>query len=720
VVNPINQRLSDRNLEEKGPTEVLINRELVPVVKKLRAGFNELISSLSVLGGVALSAGTSLASSGTVSFSNANGVSFGLNGQTLTASVAAGGGGGTVSAGTASVALGQVVFSNSNNLSFGLNGSTITGSASFAQSTQPGIQSIFAGTTRVTTGEVSFSNVNGISFGANGQTITASYTVPAIPAAGSISAGTTSATLGQVVFSNSNGLAFGMNAGTVTGSYTVPTVPGAVALAGGTQTATSGTVVFSNSNGVTFGMSGSTRMTASVDGIKSISAGTTRVTNNEAVFSNSNGISFGANGQTITGSHNGLSAMKFSISDNNESDFGSVLGSQLNFFQISASHQNLTGMSGEGQRFLMKASTAASVISISMGVRPFAIGSWSNAANYSGTNAGALMFRNSNGVSWSLSADTDNSGVIVVNASIAGGGVAGSISAGTTSVALGQAVFSNSNGVSFGLNGSTVTASVTTPSLSAGVSSGGNTSGSTGLVSNRLVFAGGNNITLSQSTGGASSATITISADGPLHSVTWEPYKPAASATSQHGNASLIFAPFLVDGRVVATQMRQFASFTVSSSSNSSHGGSLSMGFGIYTKNVSTLSLMFSGSTSFAWTNTSGDSTSVLNGIRAVTASFGQTTLTGGDYWIGVWSRSSTVNANWWTGSNVYLSGLSQQFSGNFLAATNSTNQMLLGQGVYTATTSGAPASVAFSQIHAGSAANQHKIPYFQLNGATV
>ena len=42
---------------------------------------------------------------------------------------------------------------------------------------------------------------------------------------------------------------------------------GGIAAAAGTQTATSGTVNFANSNGITFGMSGSTRITASHNGI---------------------------------------------------------------------------------------------------------------------------------------------------------------------------------------------------------------------------------------------------------------------------------------------------------------------------------------------------------------------------------------------------------------------------------------------------------------------
>ena len=75
--------------------------------------------------------GISSATGPVISFSNANGVSFGINGNTITASVA-NGGGVAISAGAASVSSGTVVFSNSNNISFGLNGSTITASVAAA------------------------------------------------------------------------------------------------------------------------------------------------------------------------------------------------------------------------------------------------------------------------------------------------------------------------------------------------------------------------------------------------------------------------------------------------------------------------------------------------------------------------------------------------------------------------------------------------------------
>lgn len=77
--------------------------------------------------------------------------------------------------------------------------------------------------------------------------------------------------------------------------------------------------------------------------------------------------------------------------------------------------------------------------------------------NISATEISGL-FSNANGVSFGLSANS-------ITASIAAGGAPGSISAGTTRFALGEAVFSNSNGITFGLDGATVTASLGTAGI---------------------------------------------------------------------------------------------------------------------------------------------------------------------------------------------------------------------------------------------------------------
>ena len=79
-----------------------------------------------------ISAGTTSASSGTIVFSNANGVSFGMDAGTITGSVAAGVPSPVnFSAGTRSADLGSIVFSDANGISFGLGGvgsSVMTGS----------------------------------------------------------------------------------------------------------------------------------------------------------------------------------------------------------------------------------------------------------------------------------------------------------------------------------------------------------------------------------------------------------------------------------------------------------------------------------------------------------------------------------------------------------------------------------------------------------------
>jgi hypothetical protein len=67
-----------------------------------------------------VSAGTTRVTSGELVFSNSNGVTFGINGQTLTASAAGGGGSVNFSAGTTSNTLTAITFSNANGVSFGL------------------------------------------------------------------------------------------------------------------------------------------------------------------------------------------------------------------------------------------------------------------------------------------------------------------------------------------------------------------------------------------------------------------------------------------------------------------------------------------------------------------------------------------------------------------------------------------------------------------------
>jgi hypothetical protein len=120
-----------------------------------------------LISNVNISAGTTSNNLSAFVFSNSNGVSFGLNGSTITASAAGGGVGGSinVSAGTTSNNVTALTFSNSNNVSFGLNGSTLTGSYAL---------NVSAGTTSSNVTAVTLSNSYNVSFGFDGTNVTAS------------------------------------------------------------------------------------------------------------------------------------------------------------------------------------------------------------------------------------------------------------------------------------------------------------------------------------------------------------------------------------------------------------------------------------------------------------------------------------------------------------------------------------------------------------------
>lgn len=352
-----------------------------------------------------LSAGTTRATLGEVVFSNSNGVSFGVNGQTITASVSPSGAGiGAVAAGTQTATSGTIAFVNSNGLTFGMSGSSqITGSYTVPavppQTVQPGIQSVSAGTTRVTTGEVVFSNSNGISFGADGQTITASHTVPVVSNAiqqvsSANAAGTNTSRFAADDHVHAGVYAVGVSTGGNTAGDTRVGVGRLVLAAVGAATLSQATAV-GELNTVSISVPAQTVQ----PGIQSISAGTTRVTTGEIVFANSNGLSFGIDGQTLTGS--------YTVPTQSNQTLGLYASS------------NTTGQSSS-----------------------------------STFDARSITFRGAGVASVGFSA-----GEVLVSVPSGGGGLTNiNVSAGTTSQNLSNVVLSDSNNVRFGLNGSTITA----------------------------------------------------------------------------------------------------------------------------------------------------------------------------------------------------------------------------------------------------------------------
>lgn len=459
---------------------------------------NALVISVPSAGAsVNFSAGTTSGNLNAVTFSNSNGVSFGLNAGVITASVAPGAAAGVAAIydGANSISSGTIRYSNANGVSFGINGQTLTGSVAAQTAFQ-------------------LSNSNGISFGTNGSTVTASYTVPSTAGLISginLSAGTTSNNLTAFTLSNSNGLAFGLNGSVVTGSYTVPTQSaqsvGLYALGNTTQNSsttldarslsfnglgaatvgysngsiqvsvpTQTSLSFSNANGVSFGIAGST-VTGSV------------AAQSAFVFSNSNNVSFGTNGSTVT------ATVTFAQSVQTQSNIQGIYDGANSISTGTIRFSNANGVSFGINGQTLTGSVAAQT---NQTVGIYAVSNTTQSS--SGTlDARSLSFRGAGVASVGYS-----NGSVVVSVPSGGGGLTNvNVSAGTTSNNLSNFVFSNSNSVSFGLNGSTITASVGTQqyvlSDSNNVSFGLNGSTITATAGQTINFYGVSNTTQSSS-----------------------------------------------------------------------------------------------------------------------------------------------------------------------------------------------------------------------------
>ena len=150
--------------------------------------------------------------------------SVGFSNGSLLVSASGGGGGVTpaLSGSNGSFSFSTATMGNLNGLSFYTSNGSMVGSYTVpSQTVQPGIQSIQVSNTTYTTGNVILSNANGITFGSSaGGAITASYTVPTQsvqPVAFSASGG--SSLFSTLVFSNANNITFTNNAGSVQASY---------------------------------------------------------------------------------------------------------------------------------------------------------------------------------------------------------------------------------------------------------------------------------------------------------------------------------------------------------------------------------------------------------------------------------------------------------------------------------------------------------------------
>ena len=462
-----------------------------------------------------------------------------------------------------------------------------------------------------------------------------------------------------------------------------------VAAAGGAQTAISGLA-----NSETTYTSG----TVTLEG-----------TNNITVFSTT-GQRFRISGANTHAQQTGISAISNSNTTYTSGTVGlselanitirSTTGNQFQF-SVAASHAQQTGISALSN---------------------------SNTTYTSGTvglsELGAITIRSTTGNQFQFSVNsqtTQTQGVLSAGLST-GGNTQGNTTVNTGS----RLVFVGTNNITLSqataAGATTISISGQAPAggaFSGGISNLGNTAGSTGITGSQNVFVGSDNITLSGSTG-ANGATVSIIGPSPGGGggtlSGYAPYEDLEKVGGQVGQGTLQFDPQRVG------QPFQFDRLQVpiinTNSSNSSGSHTVSMWFGFYTRNASTLSLQASTSTTLALTHSgTAGSYSLYSGQRLFTIPM-TSTFTTGQYWFGVVSRTTSGGANG-SYSQLIHSNIASNFLGHFSSAHNTTMQFRLGQGVYSATTSGIPGSVAFSQIR-GSDSLARRAPAFAFGSGTV
>lgn len=332
-----------------------------------------------------------------------------------------------------------------------------------------------------------FSNANGVSFGLSDSSITASIAAGGAP--GSISAGTTRFALGEAVFSNSNGISFGLDGATVTAQHNALTSQSNQNVTAGNGGFAFQTLSFSNAGNVSFGTSAGSAITATVtvastQGSINLSAGTTSNLASAFTFNNANGVSFGLNASTITASV-ATSLTNIRLSAGTTSNLASAF----------------TFADSNGLSFGLNAGTITGTY-----YRPVVSNAIQSVGSATGSGTNTSRF---------AADDHVHAGVFSMGVSTGGN------TAGDTRVDVGRFVFAGGNNITLsqataagGLNTITISAGAGGGAFTGGMSNIGNTAGTTGTVSQRMLVVGGPNITVSQSIDGHS-ATLSISGNAP-------------------------------------------------------------------------------------------------------------------------------------------------------------------------------------------------------------
>ncbi len=298
----------------------------------------------------------------------------------------------------------------------------------------------------------------------------------------------------------------------------------------GTSGLASQRIVFAGGNNITLSQSldaGSATLTISAQSqsqqtqniirdvnISGNTSGTTAdITSGTMTLAGGDNITLSQVGNAITISAAAVGAGSFSAGISTGGNTSGTSGTVANRL-IFAGGDNITlSQSVNGQ----SATITISAVAVGAGSFSAGISTGGNTSGTSGTVANQLVFAGGNNITLSQSVNGQSATITVSTPDqsqqtqniIRDVVISGNTSGTTANITSGTLTLAGGNGIILSQVGNAIT--ISNHEISAGISNLGNTSGTTGLVHDQMVFVGGNNITLSQSINGQS-ATLTISA----------------------------------------------------------------------------------------------------------------------------------------------------------------------------------------------------------------
>lgn len=345
--------------------------------------------------------------------------------------------------------------------------------------------------------------------------------------------------------------------------------------------------------------------------------------------------------------------------------------------------------------------------------------------------SGTITFQNANGITFGSSGAGGISASYTVP-STAGLISAFKVSAGASSVNATALTFSNSGGVSFGIStgasvGTLTAAVATTQALFFNGNTVGQSSSST-VADQSISYSVGGAISAGMSNGSvllSAPATSSISGTGLVSVVVnastisigaaipqlsfFQPLGPMQSTTvTQNGLGSVQVYPAIAPFPFTATRADIMISASAAVLAVSTMAQTISAFVGLYSLNASTLTLISSGSQSYAMTNSSNGSNASITGIRRLSVPINVNYTGGFDLFIGQMSNTTFANTNGISFSNVVVPlGPGQQLQGLIGQVPANSMQFVPGMGLWSTTSAGMPSSMALSAISgAGSGGN--------------